>query len=320
MSQIIAQTHKGLATEDSLFHAAAVVVADGLSLTSRRVYHCTFRAWRSFAAEHGISIDDVSYIHVRKFINEASIAKTTRQNRLSHMRMVLEALTIADRERYEQSYQAVKSFLKVKVTDHDKMRSGRTKRALKPREVTRLLNVWRADLSVKGVRNNAMIRLLAFTGLRRSELVMLRWADVDVEAGLVTVRYGKGGKERVAAILDSTDGTEIALQRLRRSQPVGYEFLFASTTRGRGTKWLADRPTSDEVVAVVVGKTAKAAGLGKVAAHDLRRTLITIGLDSGGHIRDLQEQAGHSDAATTLQYAQASDARKRREKIKLPFA
>ena len=248
------------------------------------------------------------------------MAKSTRQNRLSHMRKVLEALTIADTKRYEQHYQAVKSFLKVKNTDDDRMRPGRVKRALKPHEVTRLLDVWRNDPSIKGVRNNAMIRLLVYTGLRRSELVMLRWSDIDTEAGLVTVRHGKGGKERVAAILDSTEGTELALRRLPGSQVETSQFLFASTTPGRGTKWLADTPTSDEVVALVVGKAAKLAGLGKLAAHDLRRTLITMGLESGGHVKDLQDQAGHANAATTLRYAQASDTRRRRAKIKLPFA
>ena len=165
-----------------------------------------------------------------------------------------------------------------------------------------------------------MIRLLVYTGLRRAELVMLRWSDIDTEAGLVTVRHGKGGKERVAAILDSSDGTELALQRLRESQVEISQFLFASTTPGRGTKWLAYTPTSDEVVALVVGKTAKLTGFGKLAAHDLRRTLITIGLESGGHVKDLQDQAGHANAATTLRYAQAPDTRRRRAKIKLPFA
>jgi len=163
------------------------------------------------------------------------------------------------------------------------------------------------------LRNNAMIRLLVYTGLRRSELVALRWSDVDVEAGIVTVRHGKGDKERVAAILDSTDGTKLALERLRESQLRQFRYLFASTTRGRGTKWLADVPTSDEVVALVVEKTAASANLGKLASHDLRRTLITAGLESGGHVRDLQEQAGHANAATTLRYAQASDARATRE-------
>ena len=112
----------------------------------------------------------------------------------------------------------------------------------------------------------------------------------------------------------------LALRRLRESQVEGYQFLFASTKSGRGTKWLADTPTSEEVVALVVGKTAKLASLGKLAAHDLRRTLITIGLESGRRVKDLQEQAGHANEATTLRYAQASDTRRRRAKIKLPFA
>ena len=116
----------------------------------------------------------MSYIHVREFISEAAVAKTTRQNRLSHTRKLLEALTIVDREHYEQHQQAVRSYVKVKTTVDDRMRLGRVMRALKPHEVTRLLDVWRNDLSVKGVRNNAMIRLVVYTGLRRLELVMLR--------------------------------------------------------------------------------------------------------------------------------------------------
>ena len=148
----------------------------------------------------------------------------------------------------------------------------------------------------------------------------LRWSDVDIEAGVVTVRQSKGDKERVAAILDSTDGTKLSLERLQESQLSQFRYIFASTTRGRGTKWLADASTSDEVVALVVEKTAAAAGLGKLASHDLRPTQIMVALESGRHVRDLQEQAGHANAATTLRYAQASDARARREKIRLPFA
>lgn len=75
-----------------------------------------------------------------------------------------------------------------------------------------------------------------------------------------------------------------------------------------------------ELVALVVEKTTSAAGLGKLASYCLRRKLITAGLESGGHLRDLHELAGHANAATTLSYAQASDARARREKIRLPFA
>ena len=243
MSEIIIHPGGELANESPLFHRAAAIVADSLSPTSRRVYDCTFRAWCKFGDEQGFSIDDVTYVHVRAFIYQADLAKTTRQNRLSHMRKVLEALAIADRERYEQHFQAVKSFLKVKTEDSDRERSDLAKRALKPHEVTRLLDVCRDERSVKGLRNNAMIRMLVYTGLRRSELVALRWSDVDVEAGVVTVRHGKGDKERAAAILDSTDGTKLALERLQESQFRQFRYIFASTTRGRGTKWLADVPT-----------------------------------------------------------------------------
>lgn len=106
------------------------------------------------------------------------------------MRKVLEALSIADRERYEQHYQGVKSFLKVKVEDSDLERPDRAKCALKPHEVTRLLDVWRDYRSIQGLRNNAMIRILVYTGLRRSELVALWWSNVDAEKRYNCVRGG----------------------------------------------------------------------------------------------------------------------------------
>ena len=46
------------------------------------------------------------------------------------------------------------------------------------------------------MRNDVMIRLLVYTGLRRSELVALRWTDINVEDLTITVRHGKGDKER----------------------------------------------------------------------------------------------------------------------------
>lgn len=45
---------------------------------------------------------------------------------------------------------------------------------MKSHEVTRLLDVWQDDRSINGLRNNAMIRMLVYTSLQRSELVTLR--------------------------------------------------------------------------------------------------------------------------------------------------
>ena len=116
------------------------------------------------------------------------------------MRKLLELLAIAD-DGYRQHYDAVKSFLKVHATDDDKIRPERVKRTLSPHEATALLGVWRNDNGDIGIRNDVMIRLLIYTGLRRSELVALRWSDINFEDMTITVRHGKGDKERVAADL-----------------------------------------------------------------------------------------------------------------------
>ena len=70
------------------------------------------------------------------------------------MRKVLEALSIADRERYKHHYRGVASFLTVKVEESDLVRPDRVTRALKPHEVTRLLDVWRDERCIQGLRNN----------------------------------------------------------------------------------------------------------------------------------------------------------------------
>ncbi len=89
MSKIIIRQRSRLAAGPFLSYGAAAIVADSLSPTSRRVYDCKFRAWCQFADAYEISADDVSYEHMRDFINTANLAKATHQNRLSQTRKVL---------------------------------------------------------------------------------------------------------------------------------------------------------------------------------------------------------------------------------------
>ena len=302
--------------EQAIFDRTVAIVPDTLSPSNRRVYHRTYRAWWQFAAEHGFDVMALTFDNIRTFIHEADVAKTTRQNRLSHMRKLLELLAIGD-EGYRQHHNAVKSFLKVQTNDGDKSRSERVKRALNPHEATALLGVWRNDASDVGIRNDVMIRLLIYTGLRRSELVALRWTDINFEDMTITVRHGKGDKERVAAIVDPSEGTAKALWSLRGAQSGNYTYVFPSMTRGRIATWAADTPTVDQTVMRVVSRTAKLAGL---APHDLRRTHITEGLNTGATVTDMQAQAGHVNAATTLRYAQATEAVQRRHRINFRFA
>ena len=63
----------------------------------------------------GFDVMELTLDNIRAFIHEADVAKTTRQNRLSHMRKLLELLAIGDGH-YRQHYNTVESFLKVQAT------------------------------------------------------------------------------------------------------------------------------------------------------------------------------------------------------------
>lgn len=165
-----------------------------------------------------------------------------------------------------------------------------------------------------------MMRLLIYTGLRRSELVALKWTDINFEDMTLTVRHGKGDKERIVAIVDPSMKTEVALDDLRRMQEDAYTYIFPNMTPGKSSQFAEDLPCSDKTVDRVVKATATKAGLGDLAPHDLRRTHITEGLNSGATVADMQAQAGHVNASTTLHYAQATNAVKRRERITFRFA
>jgi len=197
---------------------------------------------------------------------------------------------------------------------------SRSKRALNRGEVARLLAVWEDDARPLGLRNYALLRLMIYTGLRRAEVVALRWNDIDFEDQLVTVRQGKGGKERIVAIADITDETIQSLYALREVQTGAYDHIFPTMTAGYNPRFYIVEAMNAETIVRVVGGSGKRIGIERLSAHDLRRTHITLALNSGAPLPDMQAQAGHANAATTLRYAQASDARGRREKIRLPFA
>ncbi len=136
---IIPRTDHDLA-QQSIFDKAVAIVLDTLSPTSRRVYLRTYRAWTKFANDHSFDAMALTLDNIRAFIHEADVAKTARQNRLSHMRKLLELLAIGDGH-YRQHYSAVKLFLRVQANDSDKSRAERVNRALNPHEATAFLGV-----------------------------------------------------------------------------------------------------------------------------------------------------------------------------------
>lgn len=149
-------------------------------------------------------------------------------------------------------------------------------------------------------RDAALIRMMAATGLRVSELCSLTLADVDFTLRLATVRSGKGDKARVVRF---DPATAAALDRYKRIR--GRHRLAA-----RPELWIGFRgPLTRKGVPLILDKRAAMAGIGHVHAHQLRHTWAHRWLASGGTEGDLQRLGGWANAEVMRRYgaAQAVD-------------
>ncbi len=108
-----------------------------------------------------------------------------------------------------------------------------------------------------GVRNYALLRLMIYTGLRRAEVVAMRWDDIDFEEQLVIVRHGKGDKERIAAIADMTDETIGSLYALWEALDGEYYHILPTMTAGYNPRFkVSEAMNAETIVRVVSGSGA----------------------------------------------------------------
>jgi integrase/recombinase XerD len=151
-----------------------------------------------------------------------------------------------------------------------------------------------------------MLALLSGAGMRRQEVVRLDLDDVDIETGAVTVRTGKGRKDRIAY---TSNGSLAALQAwLAMRGPEPGPLFIPVMTGGR----MAVRRLIPHAIYKMVGKRARQAGVKPFSPHDLRRTFVSDLLDAGADIATVQQLAGHAGNATTAQYDRRGEAAKRR--------
>ena len=152
-----------------------------------------------------------------------------------------------------------------------------------------------------GIRDRAILEMLYSTGMRRMELLKLRLYDVDKKYGLVTIREGKGRRDRVVPV------GERALfwleQYLINGRPknlidTGDSVVFLTT---------AGQPFTPNHLSWLARRHVMAAGLGKSGAcHIFRHTMATLMLEGGADIRYIQAMLGHVRLDTTKIYTHVS--------------
>ena len=148
-----------------------------------------------------------------------------------------------------------------------------------------------------GLRDRAILETFYSTGMRRLELVQLKLWDVDLERATVTIRQGKGKKDRMIPLGDRTALWVRKYLDESRPQLVSEpddKIVFLSN---------AGEPFSLDHLSDLVRTYVDAANIGKRGAcHLFRHTMATLMLEGGADIRFIQAMLGHADLKTTQIY------------------
>ena len=163
-------------------------------------------------------------------------------------------------------------------------------------EINRLFTA--PDISTEeGIRDRAVLEIMYATGLRVSELVNLKQADVDLLAGLVKC-HGKGNKERRVPLGKS------AIHWLQQYSAVKAGYGKQSSPNvflHRG------RPFTRQLAWSMIKGYAEKVGIKNVSPHTLRHSFATHLLQHGADSRSVQALLGHSDISTTQIYTHITD-------------
>jgi integron integrase len=177
-----------------------------------------------------------------------------------------------------------------------------------------------------------MVELLYGSGLRLNELLSLRIKDLDFELHTLTVRSGKGDKDRTTLLPQSlSDSLQEQIKRVEKlhrrdledgygevylpyalarkypsaSREIGWQYLFPSTVIGKDPRsgTLRRHHLHETALRKHIGKARQKSGIIKpVRCHTFRHSFATRLLQNGYDLRTIQQLLGHSDIRTTEIY------------------
>ncbi len=157
---------------------------------------------------------------------------------------------------------------------------------LSPAEVAKLL------AAARKLKHRALLTTLYATGLRASELVGLRVADIDSRRMVIRVRQGKGGKDRYVMLSPKL----LTLLREYWAEYRPKEWLFPQRD-------VPTHPVSKRYLQLLCSEVARRSRLEKpVTPHTLRHSFATHLLEGGANIRTIQALLGHRSLQTTAKY------------------
>lgn len=293
-----------LITIEPLYNEVINLLSGSIAERSRRVYLQTYRSWYEWCVLEDVNPLDLYAPNVQRyFTDKSNLTTATKKRQLSAIRKLATALTIADYANpiHRRNLESLSMVKPEGNTDNE-----RGRKILDRAELRRVLAVWTTN-TLEGVRNRAMLYTLFYTGMRRMELNDMQWKHVSFDDATIFIPHGKGKKQRYAAIM-----SEAALTALWDWRERARDFAYVWPAL-----WNYDKPDKQAMMVYrIIEQTGVLAGV-DFKPHDARRTFITMMLNSGVPIHEVQAQVGHARGDTTLAYAGATDASERRAKYLL---
>src|SRR5262245_17729705 len=238
---------------------------------------------KQFAEYYGKPTDRLGTTHVQQFLwylrHERKLTPGTVEMRMSALRFFF------------------KKMLKRRDIHFDDLPFPKVPRklptVLSPEEVCRMIE------RTTNLMHRTILMMLYGTGVRRTELSLLKVTDIDSERMVVHIRQGKGSRDRDVPL--SPKLLEALRQYWRWKKPRVY--LFPSTSGKRGV----EEPMSDKVVWWAVREAARRAGITRtIGPHTFRHSFATELLEAGTDLRTIQLLMGHARLEDTTLYLHLS--------------
>lgn len=206
------------------------------------------------------------------------------------------------------------------------------KEILEPEEIRDILSILASELKEAEKydifyksRNLTLFVFLLYTGVRRSEIVKVKWSNIDFINNEITI-IGKGNKTRVIPLKsDLKQQLYIYRDILEKLNTAGYnvksEYLFRSEKRNTVTKE-KDKPMTGKNVEVIIKEISEKAKIEKnITPHCIRHTFASYAIKNKMNLPSLSDILGHAALSTTLNiYAhEISMEEKKKEMEKIKF-